>query len=272
MKRRIMLFLSLLVLISVVLFVYITRPSALPLNAGESAHTFRICTANINYSNRQPFKLSKALVSTKADIFVIPEWQGSNLDLEKFSRSSYKVVLNHPQPGTHGIALIAKQALNISASIIASPVKGPCAMPWATAEIKTDSGVFALLGVHAPPPLPVCENTTDPTLNEIANMIKGGKLVRDLGSARAGTPVIVAGDLNAFSFNRAVAKLRVTGLIDTYVAASGGYGPTWSPFSWLPSLFRIDYILASHIYTPHASYTIQLPGSDHRAVVSDLQI
>jgi len=272
MKRIVWLFVTLFTLIFGVLFAYYTRPSELPLRENALAQTLRICTSNINYRNSFSRKLAKKLVQTKSDLFVVPEWQGSNLDLEEFRRNGYRVVLSHPMPGPHGIALIAKSDITVSATIIPSPVQGPCAIPWATAEISYRSRTLVLLGVHAPPPVPACEHTTDPTIKRLAKLIQEGKLVKGLGVGRAGAPVVVAGDLNAFSFNSAVGRLRDAGLADTYSMTNTGYGPTWSPFSWFPSLFRIDYILIPQSYTAVASYTIRLPGSDHRGVVSDIQL
>ncbi len=63
-----------------------------------------------------------------------------------------------------------------------------------------------------------------------------------------------------------------TGLKDAYRETNWRPGPTWSPFNWLPSILRIDYIFVSSIITAKSAWTLSLPGSDHRGVIADIEI
>lgn len=75
-------------------------------------------------------------------------------------------------------------------------------------------------------------------------------------------PTVVAGDLNTTVEHRALAALGD--------ARAPGYPPTW-PTRWPRWLgFRIDHVLAGGGLTVRASHVLDLPGSDHRAVLAHL--
>lgn len=103
-------------------------------------------------------------------------------------------------------------------------------------------------------------------------MGRTGQIEAEFRAGVVGDDLIVAGDFNAHSFDNEIAGFADSGLVDTYGAANFYYGPTWSPSSWVPSLFRIDYIFSSHRFKVMESHTIELPGSDHRGVVADIAI
>lgn len=272
MKTRLASFVLFGLVVAGFLFLFISRPSALPLDDKASSGILRVCVSNIYYKNPLADDLTESLIKTRSDIFFISEWQGENLKLDVFQANGYDIPLNHPANGTHGMALIVKKELGIHAELIKSPITGPCSMPIVTSRVKYKSKNLALLGIHVPPPIPSCNNTTNPTLSVIRKWVKNGDLNGKIGVGVVGDPVIVAGDFNAFSFNKEVSAFADSALFDTYSVANSRYGPTWSPFSWVPSVFRIDYIFASHRFGVAASHTIKLPGSDHRGIVSDIDL
>ena len=83
-----------------------------------------------------------------------------------------------------------------------------------------------------------------------------------------GILLIVAHVRDSFNENNFV----YSGLQDAYSTINWRPGPTWSPFWWLPALFRLDYILVSSRMNISDSGIFNLPGSDHRGVFADIEI
>lgn len=78
----------------------------------------------------------------------------------------------------------------------------------------------------------------------------------------AGGPTVIAGDLNTTTEHRALAALGD--------ARAPGRPPTW-PTRWPRWLgFRIDHVLAGGGIAVRATRVLDLPGSDHRAVLATL--
>lgn len=244
----------------------ISVPSPVP----AAAHGgLRIVTANLYYANRRPAAASQRLAALNADVLVMLERSVDNLDTAMLSGADRIVVIDEPRAGTHGIAIIARAALAPQAALLPAPAGGPCAMPMAVLRWRTRRDWLALVAIHAPPPIAACRNTNAPTLATLAGWVDGGRLSRDLGPARRGDRVLVAGDLNTLPGSTGMAALRVGGLVDSYAAVQWRPGPTWSPHRWLPAMARIDYILAPADLSVRRAATIGLPGSDHRAILAD---
>jgi endonuclease/exonuclease/phosphatase (EEP) superfamily protein YafD len=80
--------------------------------------------------------------------------------------------------------------------------------------------------------------------------------------SRAPGPTVIAGDLNTTTEHRALAALGD--------ARAPGFPPTW-PTRW-PRWFgvRIDHVLAGGGLAVRDTRVLDLPGSDHRAVIAHL--
>jgi endonuclease/exonuclease/phosphatase family metal-dependent hydrolase len=123
-----------------------------------------------------------------------------------------------------------------------------------------------LVNVHliAPHVLPLWR-----TLTTRRGQVRG--LLRHLGQGPRRARVLM-GDLNATPVWPAYRRL-VPRLTDAAVAAARGNGHrpqrTWGPWPGAPGLFRIDHALVSGL-TVLALQVLDLPGSDHRAVVVDV--
>ncbi len=231
----------------------------------------RVFTANIMAGNDQGGEATKVICAGRPHVIILLEYTGRNADLDLLRRKGYEIALESAEPGTHGICVLTRGFQDgVSAQLIASPVKGPCRIPIATLRIRYKQTYYTIFGLHAPPPIPDCKNTTDPTLRVLATWIGNGRLLKNVGAGRKGDPVIIAGDFNVFSSNSAFRGLKSCGLADTYEKTNWRHGPTYSPSTFLPAAVRIDYILSS--LPPLSAKTIHLPGSDHRGVVADLKL
>lgn len=85
-------------------------------------------------------------------------------------------------------------------------------------------------------------------------------------------PTLLVGDLNATPIWPAYRRL--TRHLDDGVAewaSRGGSRPhrTWGYRAWVPPFLRIDHALVRDLKV-HESFTVRVPGSDHRALVVDV--
>jgi endonuclease/exonuclease/phosphatase (EEP) superfamily protein YafD len=79
------------------------------------------------------------------------------------------------------------------------------------------------------------------------------------------TPIVLAGDFNATLDHR---ELRSLGCTDVAAAVGRGLTGTWptSLPAWLG--VQIDHVLVGGGITPSGARVLNLPGSDHRAVLA----
>jgi hypothetical protein len=249
----------------------LSRPTALPLPPKKPG-ALRIVAANLNYLNGQAGDVTRTLLGTGFDVAVITEWTGRNAFLEPFEQAGYAVGFDYPRPeGTHGLCVIHRKAIHGEFELVPAPVKSPCRMPLVMMRMEWGSRYVALLGAHAPPPVPACKDANLPTLRAMAGWMDGGGLERDLPPGMSGDAVILAGDLNIRSTDGNVKVFQDAGLVDATDFGSA-LKPTWSPFGFIPSLARIDYIWVGKGLAPLGAWSIDMSGSDHRAVVADIGI
>lgn len=241
-------------------------PDSVP-PAPAPAH-LRVVVANLHYTNRQPVAAAQRLAATQADVVLVLEWTGHNLDVPTLRTAGWHPALQEPRRGTHGLLVLLREGRAGTAARVPAPVRGPCPMPLATLRLNLPGGPVSLLGVHAPPPIPACRETTAPSLHAFAAWVESGKMRQTVGAAQAGDPVILLGDLNTLPWAASLDALADAGLTDAFAATRYRFGPTWSPLG--PALGRIDYIFAPPTHPPEQAWTLRLPGSDHRAVVADL--
>lgn len=87
------------------------------------------------------------------------------------------------------------------------------------------------------------------------------------------TPVIVAGDFNA-TLDHSLLRTNMAGCGDAAAQRGGGLIPTWGPTATLRRTVgpQIDHVLASDGIAASAFEVIDIPGSDHRAILATLQV
>jgi len=79
---------------------------------------------------------------------------------------------------------------------------------------------------------------------------------------------LVVGDLNATVDSLPVKQLAELGLRDAATEAGSGWQPTW------PSglgLLTLDHVMFSDGFAVARTSTVQVPGSDHLALIVDLK-
>ena len=123
----------------------------------------------------------------------------------------------------------------------------------------TDAPEFTFFAMHAVPPSPVDGNRG----SEIFSAI------RAFMNSRPG-PAIAAGDFNATRDNVPILNLQADGWVD----ATGRWPAairTWpNDMSPLPPLVAIDHVLTRGTPSATSITVIDIPGTDHRALVASL--
>ncbi len=261
------------IIVFVVVFTWILLilPSHKP-STKSSVETLRIGLANLNFKNDRVAQISEILNEINSDVLIILEWTGNNLALDVLKHHRYRLALNEPRSGTHGICIIVKDYLKTQASLVQSPVKGPCRLPIGQVRFYHNNKPVSLFGVHAPPPIRTCRDTTEPTLKALSSWVSDGIVRQDIGIAQKGDYAIIVGDMNTLSVQPSIKYFENSGLRDSYSTINWPPGPTWSPFSWFPALVRLDYIFVSSKFNISDSGIFNLPGSDHRGVFADIEV
>jgi endonuclease/exonuclease/phosphatase (EEP) superfamily protein YafD len=236
-------------------FGIVTAPPAKP--QGK----LRLLTINVLGGNRLTDLTQQALLDAQADVLVLLEWNGNNLDLHKFIQAGYELVIDQPTRGVHGLALLSK--IPGRAVYLDSPIESPCSLPLGTFTFFHREERYHLFAAHAPPPIPACGSTTAPYIEFIARQVSAGRL-------NSGERVLIAGDLNSFPLQAAMRDLRRRGLADSWSQWSP-FAPTWRPLAWFPLLARIDYVLYPVEMRSLGAYRLAVEGSDHLGILQDLE-
>ena len=90
------------------------------------------------------------------------------------------------------------------------------------------------------------------------------------GTVRAnqGSPLVVAGDLNAIDDHAPLVRLRADGMRSATDLVGAGWVPTYPADRSFPPLFPIDHVLVNDQLTVTALRTVHLPGTDHLGLVA----
>ena len=249
----------------------LSRPNASIPPKAEEADVLRIATANLMYMNDSPKEVAEVLIDQDIDILALLEWTGRNADEVMIKGHGYRKLACEPQVGTHGICVFSKATLPLESSIEQAPIDGPCNMPFVTVRVEREAPI-GIQAIHPAPPIKACEDTNLKVLNYHASVIKEGRVNQHLGVLQPGDVAIVMGDFNALPSWKRTRQFYESGLVDAFNSKREGLAPTWSPSPLIPDFTRIDYVWVSTDIELVDSWTIHIPGSDHRMVVSEIQL
>ncbi|MGI3782583.1 MAG: endonuclease/exonuclease/phosphatase family protein, partial [Janthinobacterium lividum] len=104
----------------------------------------------------------------------------------------------------------------------------------------------------------------------------GGAFARDHAVLEAavrsdlGSPLVVAGDLNAIDDHAPLQRLHADGMRSAADLLGAGWVPTYPSDRWFPPLLPIDHVLVDDQLTATALRTVRMPGSDHLGLLVTL--
>lgn len=84
------------------------------------------------------------------------------------------------------------------------------------------------------------------------------------------TPTVLAGDFNATTDDAALRDLMGDRFRDASEVAGSGFQRTWSPRLGWPALLHLDHVLVDGHFDVRSTRVMDLPGSDHRALLARL--
>lgn len=119
-------------------------------------------------------------------------------------------------------------------------------------------GPVTFFAMHPTPPAPWDGTRADPVF----------AATRAFLDAAPG-PAIAAGDFNATRDNVPLRELESDGWIDAATSAGAGLVRTWpNDLPPLPPLVALDHVLTRDTAAARALVTVDIPGTDHRAVIA----
>ena len=232
---------------------------AAPLPPGAAdAPRLRVVVANLYVLNPNPEQAGRALLAARPDVLVVPELTREGLfGLEAsglLAALPFSVVdLEGREEGT---GLFSRLPLTETSSRKITTRS----LPRATVEV---GGVAVrLLAAHPLPPVPVAEPLWRLALADLFGEVAGTDL-----------PVVVAGDLNADRDHAPFRALLDSGLRDAHDERGRGLARTFP--AGLP-LLHLDHVLVRDGRSGRLAVLsvreLDVPGSDHLGVVTDLAV
>ncbi|WP_240649462.1 endonuclease/exonuclease/phosphatase family protein [Streptomyces sp. Z26] len=155
--------------------------------------------------------------------------------------------------GADGSALLSTFPLRST-----PPVPGELAMPGAVVDIAGRD--VRVQVAHPMPPVPNGVTTWNRELDRLRAY-----------AARADGPTLLAGDFNSGQDHAAFRAVLDTGLRDAARLQGQSRTPTWPSLTAPPLGAQIDHVLLSEEFEAADAQFLDLDGSDHRALLVDLQ-
>lgn len=236
-----------------------------PAEAAERQHgnsPLRICVCNVFTANRQHALIRRTVTEHEPDLIGLLEVSSEHItECAHALQTSYPYQAAEPQePGNFGIALLSRVPL----SDVRVLTLNERWIPTIEAVAQTDAGRVRVFVTHTLPPMSQRAFLhRNQHLRLLAEHLRAAGADEDL-------PVIVIGDLNLTPWSPCFDDwLTDAGL--TNCSAGHGYAPTWFRFNSPLCGLMLDHACCS----PSLVCTQRLVsgefGSDHRAVVFDLQ-
>ncbi|WP_206503482.1 endonuclease/exonuclease/phosphatase family protein [Streptomyces chrestomyceticus] len=228
-----------------------------PASHGAPLTRLRVLTANLEFG-RATDGLLAALRRERPDLVAVqecdPERCATALDSPAV-RAAYPFRLLAGHGASEGSAVLSRFPLRPDGA-----VAGELAMPRAAVTASGHRLRFQV--AHPMPPLPASLHTWRSELGRL----------RDLATSRSPEPLIVAGDFNSSQDHAAFRAVLDAGLHDSARQAGSPRTPSW-PARTTPVLgAQIDHVLVSDALCPRAARFLDLPDTDHRALLVDLEL
>lgn len=240
---------------------------------GPPLASFRVLTSNVEFGHATD-ALVDAVRREKPDLVFVQECEYTcDATLREALGTDYPHRAAQVAAGSAGSVVLSRSPLTS-----ADGVPGTMEMPGAVADVRGHAVRLQL--AHPMPPLP---GRTDQWREELGEL-------RDFAAENAGTtensesprnsensgdtrtPLILAGDFNASQDHAAFRRILDTGLRDATRLTGHDRTPSW-PARTAPTLgVQIDHVLLSADFSARAARFLDLPGTDHRALLTDVTL
>lgn len=218
----------------------------------------RVMSANLLFGQADAVGVLAAVRANRVDVLSLQELTPKAV--VALDRAGLAAELPHrvflDEPGASGSGLASRYPL--TARLLIPP--GSFQQPAALVDLpgKQDIEVVA---VHTLPP--VATEGPVPWQRELAGLPE-----RELG----GPPRVLAGDFNATLDHVGMRRLLSDGYVDAADQVGFGFVPTWPVGAFWPPSVVIDHVLVDTRCPVDTYQVIDIPGSDHRAVVTQFVV
>jgi endonuclease/exonuclease/phosphatase (EEP) superfamily protein YafD len=216
-------------------------------------------------ANVQAFASGRAELETRlgqegADVVLTIEKRAEQIP--GLERVADNFEANLPKP-SHGMAFFCRRGLRCSAWI--SPAIGAkgCRMPVGLLRLEEK---ICVMGVHVPPPVPICATGVRPYVQWMTDRIEEGRMALNVGPCKKGDPVLAIGDFNSTQGSWTTRKMLAEGLRDPQYHR-GIYASTWPAGGGWPNfpVFRLDHVFPGELDITGIQQ-FRLPQADHKAL------
>ncbi|KAK1181060.1 endonuclease/exonuclease/phosphatase family protein [Streptomyces sp. NBS 14/10] len=229
-----------------------------PRPRGPVVAQLRVLTANLEFGGATE-GLVEAVRREKPDLVSVQECDtrcGAALDSAALRAAyPYRKIVTVPGDAAHGSAILSTYPLTPEAGIA-----GKLAMPRAVVQVAGRR-----LHVQVAHPMPPMPGQLDVWRTELGRL-------RAYAADRGDDPTLIAGDFNATQDHAAFRSLLDTGMRDSARSVGMSRTPSW-PTLTTPALgAQIDHVLVSDALRPRTARFLDLPHTDHRALLVDLEL
>jgi endonuclease/exonuclease/phosphatase (EEP) superfamily protein YafD len=233
-----------------------------PEKEDRPAVALRVVSANLGLGQADSRAVVE-LADTSADVLVVQEMTPqvaaamSAAGLE--STFPHRVI--DPRPMAAGIGVWSRHPI-----VGYTPVEG-YQMPMLSTRIRVPGVRFetTVLAVHLAAPWVQPLRWFRGDIEQFPATLRA--LARDAGSGA----VIVAGDLNATYDMKPFRALLAEGYRDAAEQAGAGLTRSYPSRPWRRPVVGIDHVLV-YMATATSAYTVAIPGSDHRGLVTTIEV
>lgn len=224
--------------------------------AAEDAETLTVMTANLYVGEGDGLALVAAASQEDVDLLVVQEITVGLLAAMESGglEDLFPHRAGEPAEGGGGTMVFAREPLGDARRLDTT---------WGGWEVTL--GSLTVLGVHPISPVQVSEWRRDHAAV--------------LEAAVASDADLVVGDLNATTDHEPLRRLADEGYRSATELANEGWQPTWPVHGrtslWglpLPHLVQIDHVLVGPSLAALGTHTLDIPGTDHRALVAEVAL
>lgn len=235
-------------------------PSTDP-SVGSERPAVRVLAANLQYGEADADVVVEHVRDDDIDIFVAVELTPDAV--EALDEAGLGDLLTHRhllhEPGAGGGGIYSRWPLSGVGDLTAELPPAVPRMPRAQVAVPGAVEV-EVVAVHPQPP--IGQAATE----------RWRQYFDLLPRPQAGTSTILAGDFNATLDHVELRGLLDAGYLDAAAETGGGGKPTWPSGTRAIPGIAIDHILVDEATTPTSFDTRDLPGSDHRGVLAELEV
>ncbi len=221
-----------------------------------------ILSINLLHANSRTRAVCEVIRSAAPDIILLQEYTYEwNLALSDHLAEDWPHRATAPRSDSFGMALYSRQPF--IDEVEKSLSLGEAYTPQFRAMIRHDGREIALYNIHLLPPKPTYFAEQVREFADLLDLLENEPL-----------PVVLAGDFNFTSASTFADRLKAKSFRDVHDLAGYGRGRTWcqlQPLRYLPG-WRLDHVYLSEELTAATSRTLNVPGSDHKAVSAEVVI